>query len=248
MVSNFDDADRQRSDALSRTMIELADTLVHDFDVVDFLQMLSGRCVEVLGLASAGVMLHDQRDVLQVVASSDERARVLELMEIQNQEGPCLDAYRLSEPIQANAAEAASRWPIFSVRAQSFGYRTVGAIPLRLRAQTIGALNLFSTSDTQFRERDIRDAQALADIATIGLLNERALREARLVAGQLQHALASRVTIEQAKGIIAVNLKCDVDAAFQHMRGYARRRGLRLGDVASDVIHGDLTATAFTDG
>ena len=237
-----------REALLTRTFVEAADTLVSDFDVVDFIQMLSGRCVEVLGLASAGVMLHDQRDVLQVVASSDERARVLELMEIQNQEGPCLDAYRLSEPIQANAAEAASRWPIFSVRAQSFGYRTVGAIPLRLRAQTIGALNLFSTSDTQFRERDIRDAQALADIATIGLLNERALREARLVAEQLQYALASRVTIEQAKGIIAVNLKCDVDAAFQHMRGYARRRGLRLGDVASDVIHGDLTATAFTDG
>jgi transcriptional regulator with GAF, ATPase, and Fis domain len=246
MVITPDDAARERSEALSRTMVDLADTLVHDFDVVDFLQLLSSRCVEVLGLSSAGVMLRDQRENLQVMASSDERAHSLELMEVQNQEGPCLDAYRLSVPVQAGAATAAKRWPIFAERAQSYGYRTVGAVPLRLREQTIGALNMFSDSEIELHERDMRDAQALADIATIGLLNERAVREARLVAEQLQHALTSRVIIEQAKGVVAVRMNCGVDDAFQHMRTYARNKNLRLGEVARQVIEGDLPASAFT--
>jgi transcriptional regulator with GAF, ATPase, and Fis domain len=246
MVKIPEDSGHERSEVLSRAMVDLADTLVHDFEIVDFLQLLSARCVEVLGLSSAGVMLRDQRENLQVMASSDERARTLELMELQNQEGPCLDAYRLSRPVQAGAVDAARLWPTFAVRAQSFGYQTVGAVPLRLREQTIGALNLFSDSEVQLHERDMRDAQALADIATIGLLNERAVREARLVAEQLQYALTSRVIIEQAKGVVAVKMNCDVDDAFQYMRSYARNNNRRLGEVARQVIEGELSTTAFT--
>jgi transcriptional regulator with GAF, ATPase, and Fis domain len=246
MVTPSSASGRERSDELSRTMIELADTLVHDFDVVDFLQMLSTRCVGLLGLASAGVMLHDQRDSLQVIASSDERARTLELMEIQSREGPCLDAFRLSRPVQASSTDAAARWPMFAAHAQAVGYLMVGAVPLRLRGQTIGALNMFRESDAALGDDDVRDAQAMADIATIGLLNERAVREARLVAEQLQHALTSRVVIEQAKGVLAVKVGCDVDTAFQQMRTYARNNNQRLGDVARAVISGELTAKTFT--
>ena len=231
-----------RGEQLSRTMVELADTLVHGFDVVEFLQSLSTSCVELFGLASAGVMLHDSRQNLQVVASSDERGRALELLELQNSEGPCLDAYRLKRPVQAVAEDALDRWPMFTPHAQSMGYEAYIAVPMRLRDQVIGALNLFRDRGRLLHEHELREAQALADIATIGLLNERALRESRLVAEQLQHALTSRVVLEQAKGALASLLDCDVDEAFRVMRSYARDHNLRLGDIARQVIQGELTA------
>jgi GAF domain-containing protein len=228
---------------MSRTLVELADTLVRGFDVVEFLQALSTSCVGLLDLASAGVMLHDTQNNLQVVASSDERGRALELLELQSSEGPCLDAYRLRRPVQAGAAEAGERWPMFTAHAQSLGYLAYIAVPMRLRDQVIGALNLFRDQDSLLQDQELRDAQALADIATIGLLNERAVRESRLVAEQLQYALTSRVVLEQAKGALAVMLDSDVDAAFQVMRNYSRNHNLRLGDVARQVIQGDLTAS-----
>jgi hypothetical protein len=166
-------------------------------------------------------------------------------MELQSQEGPCLDAFRTQQAVQAGPVEAARRWPTFSQQAQSFGYLTVGAVPLRLRDQTIGALNLFRDTDVPIAPSEIRDAQALADVATIGLLNERAVREARLVADQLQHALNSRVIIEQAKGVLAVKLRCDVDAAFAALRSYARSHNRRLAEVAHEVISGEIAETAF---
>lgn len=230
-----------RADRMSRTMVDLADTLVHGFDVVEFLQALSTSCVDLLQLASAGVMLHDKQRNLQVVASSDERGRTLELLELQSSEGPCLDAYRLRLPVQAGAAEAVERWPMFTAHARSMGYQTYIAVPMRLRDEVIGALNLFRDHDSLLQDQELRDAQALADIATIGLLNERAVRESRLVAEQLQHALTSRVILEQAKGALASMLDCDVDEAFRVMRGYARDHNVRLGDIARQVIQGDIT-------
>lgn len=226
---------------MSHAMIVLADTIVHDFDLVEFLQSLSASCVDLLDLASAGVMLHDQQQSLQVVASSDERGRTLELMELQNREGPCLDAFRNGQPVQARTTDALARWPAFTPEAQALGYQTFIAVPMRLREQVIGALNMFRDQDRLLDEQELRDAQALADIATIGLLNERALREARLVAEQLQHALTSRVVLEQAKGALASRLGCDVDAAFGVMRAFARNHNERLGDVARKVIEGELT-------
>jgi transcriptional regulator with GAF, ATPase, and Fis domain len=235
--------DERHSARLAHALVELADTLVHDFDLVAFLQTLSDRCVDLFELSSAGVMLQDQQAVLQVMASSDERGRTLELMELQNQEGPCLDAYRLREPVQASGDDAAGRWPVFTEHARSAGYRSFAALPLRLREQTIGALNMFSEHDRLIDPTDLSGAQALADVATIGLLNERTLREARLVAEQLQHALTSRVVLEQAKGFIAVRLDYDVDEAFAVMRDYARSHNLRLSDIARQIVDGDLAAS-----
>ncbi len=242
MVKTSPEAKDDFSDQLARALVELADTLVHEFDVVGFLQTLSTRCVELLDLASAGVMLHDQHNRLQVIASSDERGRTLELMELQNDQGPCLDAYRLREPVQAGAHEAAARWPEFTRHAEQAGYHSFAAVPLRLRQQTIGAMNLFGLRSTQLDERDLASAQALADIATIGLLNERTVREARSVAEQLQHALTSRVVLEQAKGVLAVTLDCTVDEAFLAMRGYARSNNRRLSELAGEVIRGEVGA------
>lgn len=228
-------------DRLAQMLVELADTLVHEFDIVAFLHTLSDRCVELLDLTSAGVMLDDQRGSLQVIASSDERGHTLELMELQNQEGPCLDAYRLRTPLQAVAVDAAVRWPTFTRHAEAAGYHAFAAVPLRLRDQTIGVLNLFGDHDMLLEERQLSSAQALADIATIGLLNERAFRESRLVAEQLQYTVTSRVVLEQAKGVLAVTLNCTVDEAFSVMRSYARDHKRRLSEIAGQVVRGELT-------
>lgn len=233
-------AEQPSSDLLSRTFVELADVLVHDFDIVTFLQMLSGRCVDLFSVAAAGVMLQDANQVLQVVASSDEDAHTLELMELQNEEGPCLDAFRTSVPVRARGRESGERWPRFTGQARQFGYQAFSAVPLRLRSQTIGALNLFDDKDVLLREEELRTAQALADIATISMLNERALRESRLVAEQLQYALTSRVVLEQAKGVLAVKLDCGVAEAFAAMRDFGRRNNRRLSDVARAVVAGEI--------
>jgi transcriptional regulator with GAF, ATPase, and Fis domain len=233
-------AEQPPDDLLSRTFVELADILVHDFDIVTFLQMLSGRCVGLFSVAAAGVMLQDANRILQVVASSNEDAHTLELMELQNEEGPCLDAFHTSVPVQARATESGERWPLFAGQARKFGYQAFSAVPLRLRSQTIGALNLFDDKDVLLRDDELRTAQALADIATISMLNERALRESRLVAEQLQYALTSRVVLEQAKGVLAVKLDCDVAAAFGSMRDFARRNNRRLTDVARAVVAGEI--------
>lgn len=227
---------------LAQAFVELADTLVSDFDVVVFLQHLSDSCVALFGLSSAGVMLQDHQTALQVIASSDERGRTLELMELQNREGPCLDAFRTKVAIQAAGPDAEARWPIFAAHARTAGYRSFAALPMRLREQTIGALTMFSADERVLDRDDLTNAQALADIATIGLLNERTVREARLVAEQLQRALTSRVVLEQAKGVVAVKLDCDVDRAFHVMRSYARSNNLRLSDIAREVVDGSLDA------
>ncbi|MCU1602178.1 MAG: transcriptional regulator [Frankiales bacterium] len=226
-------------DLLARTFVELADILVTGFDVVSFLQLLSSRCVGLFDVASAGVMLHDAAHKLQVVASSDEQGRTLELMELQSEEGPCLDAVATSLAVSARSSDSLARWPTFTPHARSLGFQAFSAVPLRLRSQTIGALNLFGHKDVLLHEPDLRNAQALADIATISLLHERALRESRLVAEQLQSALSSRVVLEQAKGILAVTLRCPIDDAFVAMRDYARNRNLRLADVARAVVDRD---------
>jgi GAF domain-containing protein len=146
--------------------------------------------------------------------------------------------------VQARAAESSERWPLFTGHARSFGYQAFCAVPLRLRSQTMGVLNLFAARDTLLEEDELRTAQALADIATISMLNERALRESRLVAEQLQYALTSRVVLEQAKGVLAVKLECDVNDAFASMRDFARRNNRRLSDVARAVVAGDIDPSA----
>lgn len=239
------EAVRPTDELLTRTFVELTDVLVGDFDVVPFLQMLSTRCVELFDLKSAGVMIQDSQHALRIVASSDEQALILELMELQSQEGPCLDAYRTSKPVQVLADEASTRWPTFTAKARDLGFHAFTALPLRSHAKTIGAVNLFSAQEVLLHADDARSAQALADVATISLLNERALRESRRLAEQLQNALSSRVVLEQAKGILAVRLDCTVDEAFVVLRDHCRNNNLRLSEVARAIVDGGRPPTDF---
>lgn len=235
----------RRNDALSRALVDGADTGGEALDEGAFLQGLSSRCLELFGLASAGFMLKDARNQMQAVASSDARGHTLELLELQTHEGPCPDAVREGAVVQARGAEAARRWPAFASRAQELGYQAYAAIPLQRRGDPIGALSLFSDGGGLLRKHDLRDAQALADSTTIGLLHARALREARLVAEQLQHALTSRIVLEQAKGVLAARLGCTVAEAFEVVRAHARNGNLRLPEVARQVVENGLVLPAL---
>jgi hypothetical protein len=236
-------ADPQR---LSRVFVELADTLVTDFDVVDFMTVLAHRCVELLGATEAGVVLADERGSLRSVASSHESARLLDLFEIQNHEGPCLDCYRTGEQvINVSLAPGDNRWPKFGVEARRLGFTTVHALPMRLRGQVIGAINIFASSTTTLTAPEIEVGQALADVATVGLLQERSIREARLLNEQLQAALNSRIVIEQAKGMLAERRVIEMDVAFEALRSYARNTNQKLSDVAHDLVDGTLSADSL---
>jgi hypothetical protein len=226
---------------LAETFVELADTLIDDFDVIEFLHVLTRRCVELLDMSAAGLMLADGTDELRVMASSTERARLLELFELQNAEGPCLECYRTGAAVAVPDLDREERrWPRFAREARSAGFRGVQAIPMRLRRTTIGALNLFSSDVGLPSPNDVLIAQALADVATIGILQERTVREAQTTTGQLQTALDSRIAIEQAKGVIAERGQVDVDEAFRALRAYARRSRHRLSDLARAVVHGSV--------
>jgi hypothetical protein len=236
-----------REERLSRVFVELADTLVSGFDVVEFLHLLTERCVELLDVGAAGVVLADERGALRVMASSDERAHTLELFEVQNQEGPCLDCFRTGTPVfNAPLHMEGGRWPAFSREARAAEFRFAHAIPLRRRDQVIGALNLFSDEASRLAETELVVGQALADVATIGLLHTQAMEQSRVLAEQLQGALTSRVIIEQAKGMLAEHAGIDLDTAFRFLRGYARSRNEYLSDVARALVEGALPADAFT--
>ncbi|HEV3356386.1 MAG TPA: GAF and ANTAR domain-containing protein [Pseudonocardiaceae bacterium] len=227
---------------LVETFVDLADTLVDDFDVIDFLHVLVERCVELLDVDAAGLLLADQHGQLQLIASSNDQVRLLELFQLQNDQGPCLDAFNTGSQVSNADMSATAPWPRFSAAAIAAGFAAVDALPMRLRSDVIGALNLFRTHPGELTDLTLRTARALADVATIGILQERSIRHHEVLTEQLQAALNSRVIIEQAKGLIAERLDVDMNAAFAVLRGYARSRNLKLGAVARAVIAG-RTAT-----
>jgi len=225
------------TDLLSDTFVDLADTMVADFDVIDFLHVLTDRSVRLLAASAAGVVLADPRGELRVAAVSSGQAGLLELFQLQNDQGPCLDCFRTGQPVTAaDLTASAQQWPRFAEAATQSGFRTVQALPMRLRDQVIGALNLFRTEPGPFDLAELRIAQALADVATIGLLHQQSVRRRETLAEQLQAALNSRVAIEQAKGKLAERLSIDVDQAFSMLRAHARSSNQRLTDVACTFV------------
>ena len=229
---------------LSETFVELTDTMVADFDIIDFLHVLTDRSVQLLDVAAAGLLLADPRGELRVIAASSEAARLLELFQLQSDQGPCLDCYRAGQPVHiADMTVAAERWPQFAAAAEEAGFAAVQALPMRLRDQVIGALNLFATTPGAFDPANIRIGQALADVATIGLLHQRSMRESNVLNEQMQTALNSRVVIEQAKGKLAERLGLDMGQAFNILRDQARARNLRLAELARSFVDGTETLT-----
>ncbi len=226
-----------REAELVRTFVELADALVDDFDVVEFLTVVADRCVEVLDVDAAGIMIASPEGHLQVVASSSEEMRLLELFELQVADGPCPECFHTGRSIVEQPLLADSmHWPHFGPRALAAGFRSVYALPMRHRAVIIGAVNLFCTSPAGVTTADLAAAQAFADIATIAILQHRSVAEAKAVNAQLTSALNSRVIIEQAKGMVAERAGLDMNLSFDRLRTYARNNNLRLAEVARLVV------------
>jgi GAF domain-containing protein len=229
---------RDREVLLSRAFVDLADTLVDDYDVIEVLDRLVAHSVALLAAEAAAIMLLDPRGQLRTVASSSEESDWTELMQIQADQGPCVDCVRSGEPVTVtDLDDAAGRWPELAAALAGQGsYRSVHALPMRLRGEAVGGLNLFHTRPGPLPESDLRLGQALADVATIGILHERAIRQSEVVTEQLQTALNSRVVIEQAKGVLAQQGTLTMDTAFDRMRRYARGHNLLLGEVARHVV------------
>ena len=232
-----------RETLLAQTFVDVSDTLVADFDVVDFLALLAERCVGFLDVSEAGLMLADANGVLRVAASSSQTMNLLELFELQHSDGPCVDCYRTKAPVREDdLVHAEDRWPLFRPEAVAAGFTSVYALPMRLRDQVIGSLNLLRAGPGALDANDLIVGQALADVATIGILQHRTAREHRMVSEQLQYALNSRIVIEQAKGVLSARAGIDMEAAFQAMRHYARSHNQRLTDVAGGIADGSLAA------
>ena len=228
-----------REERLARTLVELADTMVDDFDVVDLLVLLVERSVELFDASAAGIVLGDNGGGLRLMASTNETSELVELFQVETEEGPCLDCYRSGEPVIAHDLTIdAGRWPRFVPFATSNGFHAAHALPLRLRGRVLGALNLFRSERGGLSSADVSAGQALADVATIAVLQSRAIREAHVVADQLQQALQSRVAIEQAKGMLAEKAGIAMTEAFSRLRGYAREHRRLLAEVAEEVVRG----------
>ena len=221
---------------LGLAFVEAADTLADDFDVDVFLHALATRCVQLLPVDAAGLMLADQRGRLQASCATSENARLLALFELQSGAGPCLDAFSSGHPVAGTALDAGrERWPNFAEAGRALEFDSVHALPLRRHAEVIGVLSLLRAGPGALDDTDSRTGQALADVATIGLLAQRSRHQAALLSDQLQQALTSRVMIEQAKGILAERYQITPGEAFCVLRRYSRRHRLRLTDLAELV-------------
>lgn len=230
-----------REARLAATFATLADTLVAGYDVVDLLDTLVNASAELLDAAAAGLILADEAGELSVLASTSERSRLVEIMQLRYGLGPCVECYRTGQVVAVTDVDkVGDKWPDFREAALEQGFHSVHAVPLRLRGTVIGALNLFRDQTGVLSDEDILAARALADIATIGILHERTLRETDVAKQQLQHALDSRVLIEQAKGVLAHTHLVDMDEAFRTLRDYARSNGLLLRNVAEAVVNRSL--------
>jgi GAF domain-containing protein len=238
------------ADRLAKIFVEVADTLVDEFDLPDFLHMLTVRTAGLVGASAVGLLLADQRGRLRFMAASDENARTLEILQVQMSEGPCFDAFRTADPvINTDLRQSLDRWPEFTRQALAAGFRSVHAFPMRVRREVIGALNVFGNAvGGGFDETDVQIVQALTDTASIALLQERAIRRGEVLTEQLQSALNTRIVIEQAKGAIAQAHGVSIDAAFTILRGYARRNNRKLTDVAGAVLTDPVALTALAEG
>ena len=231
-----------------RAFVDLSNELVDDYDVVEMLSNLTMACAELLNVASAGLLLADKQGNLHLMASTSERTHHLEVFQLQREEGPCLDCYADGEPvIVPDLAAEEERWPQFCPAAEAAGFRSVHALPMRLRETLLGTLGLFGEATGRLDDDDLALAQALVHVASVAIVNEKSATDLATVNSQLQHALTSRVVLEQAKGVIAHTGGIEMQDAFAVLRRYARDHGRRLSDVASQVVSRELSGQTLLE-
>jgi GAF domain-containing protein len=233
---------------LASTFVELADTLVADFDVVDFLTTLVTKCTDVLDGPEVGLAVADRSGKLRVLACTTERMKVLELVEVQNDEGPCRDSFHTGQQVINQRVDAMEyQWPTFIPMARTAGFLMLHAFPMRLRGKSIGAINIFDSNLREITTHEAAIVQAFADVATIGILQERSAADGAVLTERLNRALSTRFVIERAEGLVAENLKTTIDEAFSLLRGYSWRENQRLSDVARSITEGTITPVTLWD-
>jgi len=225
-----------RAERVSAAFVKITGTLVADYDVLDLLHALVEASVELLDATAAGLLLADPHGNLQVVASTSEESQLVEILQLRAGEGPCVECYGTGTPVVVEDIAALERWPDFQAAALSQGFRSVQAVPMRVHGKTIGAMGLFGKDPGAMTREDSAIGQALADVATISILQERTIKESELVNEQLQQALNSRVLIEQAKGVIAYRSRVNMEEAFRRLRSFARANNQSLRETATQVI------------
>ncbi len=233
-----------REARINQAFVRVADTLMNSYDMIDLLATLIDECVDLLEIESGGLLIADETGELQLIASSSEDAEFVEVMQLAAGEGPCMDCYRTGRAVSVGSIAQSTLWPAFREDALQRGFRAVHAVPLRVRGEAIGTLNLLGASEGEFSERDSALAQALADVSVIGILQERSLRDARAIASQLQLALDTRILVEQAKGVLAQVQSIGMDEAFRALRAFARHQALTLREVAHGVVDRSIDAAS----
>ena len=238
-----------REERLIETLINLADTLVGDFDVLDLFYVLVDSVPDLVDVDEAGLLLADEQGDLRVMAVTSESVRTIELLQIHTSSGPCFDAFASGEMVMASFNEPAAmdRWPVFAGAALEAGFGSIVAIPMKLRDHALGALNLFRVNENLLPDEELAAARALTDMAAIAILQNRAAHDSDVLVNQLQQALNSRVIIEQAKGVIAQKMDVDMEKAFAHLRNHSRNHNVILRRVAEDVVSGALDPTQLLD-
>ena len=235
-----------REREIIKAFVDVSHGLVDDYDIVDMLSQLTLNCALLLDVSSAGLLLADDRGVLHLMASSSERTHDLELFQLQRDEGPCLDCFRGQAAVVVPDLEAEQdRWPAFSEAAREVGFKSVHALPMRLQDNVLGTLGLFGEETGGLAEDDLTLAQALAHVASVAVVNERAAVDRTVVNDQLQHALQSRIVVEQATGVLAYAGDLEMDLAFTVLRRYARDHGRKLSEVAGEVVSRELPQEAL---
>lgn len=230
-----------REAEIATTLIRLADTIVDGFDRYELLHDLSVSCARLLDADAAGVSIADGRRLQFVVATSEDMATV-ERFQADHRQGPCFDAYLTGQHVSTPDLRAtARRWPRWTRQALALGFAAADAFPLRLGEQTVGALDVYATQTRTLSPDDVALGAAFAHMAAIGLVHEQAIAEHRNVQAQLQHALDNRISIEQAKGIVAERLQIPVSQAFDLIRRFSRSHNVKVVKTSRQIVNGELT-------
>lgn len=245
MSDDAGDRAATRQTLTATAFVEIVETLVGDFDVIDVLTTLTSRSVELLGAAAAGILLADSDGHLRVIGASTEQIQLLELFQVQNDQGPCFDCFHTGQVVLHSDLDTGSPWPLFAAECTAAGYGSVCAVPMRLNSHVLGCVNMFMSESGGLSDTDVALAQALADVASIAIVQDRATRDAVIREGRLQHALNSRIAIEQAKGMIAEHNATNMDEAFASLRAYARNRNLGLTAAADALVAGSTSVDSI---
>ncbi|UFU02236.1 GAF and ANTAR domain-containing protein [Ruania suaedae] len=213
--------------------------LVAPYDVDEALRTLAENLTDLLALAGSGVTL-GLEERLRAATAVPPHLAALEHYQEQHQEGPCVSAYHTGEVVAVSDLREETRWPGYRTIAADVGVRAVAGMPMKLAGNAVGALNMYHAEPHIWDDSDLLAARALSNMATAYLIHSSTLSQQNQLSDQLQHALDSRVLIEQAKGVLTQTHALTLTEAYELLRRNARNNGRKVREVADDVVEGRL--------